>query len=761
MQVRHWAALAIAISASGVAEAQSSIHVPAGIATVEGNSNNTFPWGRNTAAIRIQTVYDSTHFTGQGIGVPIRIYGARWRANASTATWSGTTYNNVEVSCATAAVDQAAVSATFAANRGLDFAQVLNGSVNFIGGTGNGTAVPGPTVVDITFSQPFLYDPTLGSDFLLEIAFAAGSSTGGTTTPCDVTTSGVAPLASRIYNLTDPNQLTGTVGLNHGLVLEVVYLPAAGLYANFSANQTTGASPLNVNFTDTTFTSDPNGVQSWAWDLDGDSVIDSNAQNPSFTYSACGAYDVSLTVTDTMFPASSITKNGFIFADPQFVVNANFVAAPIAGVAPLNVNFTDTSTGSPTSWLWDLDGDNIPDSAAQNPSFTYTTGGQYTVTLTASNACFIDTETKTTYINVAGSGTNRPADKLAYQFNEVRGLTVANVATGTNFPALGTMTVADWQGSPGPGRGRFDANEPAFGMHRGLAGTYTSTNTTFTHTGNMTVMWWQRREASSVGTNPFGYAFGDGTFRSFIAGAAGTGVTFRGSNLGNVDLPGNVIGNYNWQHVALVIDDVNGRWTWYWNGAPASTAAFTPNSFNYSGTGNFSVGANNATSPFDAHWEMDDFRMYNSALSFGDVIASMAGETASTGAYDSGCAGLSGTPVLRASQRPMVPNPTFSVDLSNAEPGRPAVLLIGTQTSLGGVLPIDLSTVIGAGCKLTVLPQISIPFPTGAGNVNLPLPLPADPSITMAGGIHGYLQVIVLGSTGAASNSLDVNLQVQ
>ena len=38
-------------------------------------------------------------------------------------------------------------------------------------------------------------------------------------------------------------------------------------------------SPLLVQFTDTTFTSDPGGVTSWAWDLDGDNVVDSTQQN--------------------------------------------------------------------------------------------------------------------------------------------------------------------------------------------------------------------------------------------------------------------------------------------------------------------------------------------------------------------------------------------------------------------------------------------------------------------------------------------------
>ena len=33
---------------------------------------------------------------------------------------------------------------------------------------------------------------------------------------------------------------------------------------------------------------------------------------------------------------------------------ANFTASVVSGCAPLKVDYTDASTGSPTEWLWDL-----------------------------------------------------------------------------------------------------------------------------------------------------------------------------------------------------------------------------------------------------------------------------------------------------------------------------------------------------------------------------------------------------------------------
>ena len=81
---------------------------------------------------------------------------------------------------------------------------------------------------------------------------------------------------------------------------------------------------------------------------------------------------------------------------------ADFEATPTNGAAPLVVNFTDLSTGSPTSWSWDF-GDGVGTSTEQNPSYTYNSAGWFTVTLTVTNASGSDTEVKEMYILVANN----------------------------------------------------------------------------------------------------------------------------------------------------------------------------------------------------------------------------------------------------------------------------------------------------------------------------------------------------------------------
>ncbi len=88
---------------------------------------------------------------------------------------------------------------------------------------------------------------------------------------------------------------------------------------------------------------------------------------------------------------------------------ANFVANQTNVTPATTVSFTDQSTGVPTSWAWAISpatgwtyaGGTT--ATSQNPQVTFNTIGQYTVTLTATNAQGSDAEVKTNYIIVAAA----------------------------------------------------------------------------------------------------------------------------------------------------------------------------------------------------------------------------------------------------------------------------------------------------------------------------------------------------------------------
>ncbi|MBN3034980.1 MAG: PKD domain-containing protein [Bacteroidales bacterium] len=89
-------------------------------------------------------------------------------------------------------------------------------------------------------------------------------------------------------------------------------------------------------------------------------------------------------------------------------LTADFSASPLAGNAPLVVQFTDYSMGNPASWEWDFNFDEIIDSYDQNPVWTYTTPGVYTVTLTVNDSKTSSAKMREFYIEV--TGTPQPND---------------------------------------------------------------------------------------------------------------------------------------------------------------------------------------------------------------------------------------------------------------------------------------------------------------------------------------------------------------
>lgn len=81
-------------------------------------------------------------------------------------------------------------------------------------------------------------------------------------------------------------------------------------------------------------------------------------------------------------------------------LSADFLADVTTGFAPLEVNFTDMSSGEPDAWEWDFDNDGTIDSYEQHPSFIYTEPGLYSIKLKVMNGAIFNTIIKNDYINV-------------------------------------------------------------------------------------------------------------------------------------------------------------------------------------------------------------------------------------------------------------------------------------------------------------------------------------------------------------------------
>ena len=156
--------------------------------------------------------------------------------------------------------------------------------------------------------------------------------------------------------------------------------PPAAPIAGFTANPETGFAPLTVQFTNTT----TGNATGFVWDLNGDGQPDSTETNPVYTYAQGGTYTVRLIANGD--GGSTQAERVISVQQPVQAPQASFVASPTAGDAPLQVFFSNTTTGNVDNYAWDFNGDGITDSTDVSPSFTYATPGTYTVTLTASNS---------------------------------------------------------------------------------------------------------------------------------------------------------------------------------------------------------------------------------------------------------------------------------------------------------------------------------------------------------------------------------------
>lgn len=102
--------------------------------------------------------------------------------------------------------------------------------------------------------------------------------------------------------------------------------------------------------------------------------------------------------TQTASPTTTTTNTTTATPTPVPAPLANFTGTPLTGAAPLTVQFTDLSTNSPTSWIWNFGDGNFTGNTTQNPTHIYTSIGTYTVTLNATNAAGSNTLSRTNYI---------------------------------------------------------------------------------------------------------------------------------------------------------------------------------------------------------------------------------------------------------------------------------------------------------------------------------------------------------------------------
>lgn len=162
-----------------------------------------------------------------------------------------------------------------------------------------------------------------------------------------------------------------------------------GSEAIFTSSVDGGCEDLTVTFTDTS----PEPGTDIVWDFgDGNTSTDAN---PTHTYAIPGCYTVQLSRTAEGCPSVAYSTN-CIQVDPQpdvWYANDNNIGCTL----PHIVNFSGISS-SATEWSWDFGDGNT--STEQNPTHTFTSFGQYPVTLTVTNEYGCTNEVTVNTINL-------------------------------------------------------------------------------------------------------------------------------------------------------------------------------------------------------------------------------------------------------------------------------------------------------------------------------------------------------------------------
>ena len=161
---------------------------------------------------------------------------------------------------------------------------------------------------------------------------------------------------------------------------------AAAPVANFSANFTSGAAPLTVNFTDLS----TNGPTSWAWDIDNSGTTDYTTQNSSHTFSSPGTYSVKLTASNSSGSDEEVKTSYIVVSSTlsTYTITPNTTTANEGDVITWTITTTNVADGTLLYWT---NAGTTNGSDFSDPVIGPATGNTGFVTITGNSGSFYKT----------------------------------------------------------------------------------------------------------------------------------------------------------------------------------------------------------------------------------------------------------------------------------------------------------------------------------------------------------------------------------
>ncbi len=210
--------------------------------------------------------------------------------------------------------------------------------------------------------------------------------------------------------------------------LEVYSTPSVdfGVSDSFSCQP-----PFNVIFTNETTNADAGTTYEWYFQGAGNIVFYGGANPPEITYVREGKFDVTLIAINNQTGCADTLQRDGLIAIGDFV---RFDADKWEVCLGDSIQFTDLSSGSPSSWNWDFGNGTI--STAQNPLITYSDLGSYTVSLTVESEGCTNSYTSPIQVNVIPQLTG------SLNIDNQRGCTLPH---RFDFQATSNDNISEWE----------------------------------------------------------------------------------------------------------------------------------------------------------------------------------------------------------------------------------------------------------------------------------------------------------------------------
>lgn len=168
---------------------------------------------------------------------------------------------------------------------------------------------------------------------------------------------------------------------------KVVYRTAPKV--EFDVAETTVERDAAVTFTDKSVPTNGTKIVSWDWNFDfanKDNTTEiSKDQNPKYAFKKNGTYEVRLVVTDDQGSFAGVSKTITVVTPQKELAHAVFSVSSEKALMNTPVQFTDSSVPAEgatiKTWTWNFGESEESVSSDQNPSWTYTTSGSFTITL--------------------------------------------------------------------------------------------------------------------------------------------------------------------------------------------------------------------------------------------------------------------------------------------------------------------------------------------------------------------------------------------